>query len=197
MPARYSLGTNLGTPMPVAGPSLSLRVSGDESEVVSGPIERVNGSIFMVKTATGSRRVQLPEQARLEREGRGRVEDLRPGEVVGAVQAPGGPATTIRLYSKGPGMPRPGIVPMLGAQLGQVTTFGTVIALQSGGLLVNTGGASMPILLSGGVEVLKPVQAAARDLTVGATVTATGLPGPDGVLVASSVRLTSEGALAR
>jgi hypothetical protein len=197
VPARYSLGTGLGAPAPTDRPVLGLAVAGDEPEVVSGPIESVSGSTIVVKTSDGSRRVQLPEQARVEREGRGRMEDLRPGEVVGVVQAPGGPATTIRLYSKGPGMPQPGIVPMLGPQLGQVTTFGTVIAMQGGGLLVNTGGASVPIMLSGAPEVLKPVKAGQTDLTVGSTVTATGSPGADGALVASSVRLTAEGPLAR
>ena len=94
-------------------------------------------------------------------------------------------------------MPQPGMVPMIGEQLGQVTTFGTIVALRGGGIVVNTGDATTPIELPGGVEVLKPLKAAPADLKVGMPVTAAGSVTGDGVLVASSVRMTSEGPLAR
>jgi hypothetical protein len=191
MPARYNLGASLGTPVPSDGPALSLPVGGAAPSTISGAIEKILDRQVLVRAAAGAQRVLLPETARLERESRGQVEDLRPGELVNVIQRPGGPASTIRLYSKGPGMPQPGIVPLDGARLGQVSIIGRIVALQLGGLLVNTGTETTPILLSSGVEVFKPAQASVADLKVGTSLTATGSVGTDGVLTATSARLTS------
>jgi hypothetical protein len=48
----------------------------------------------------------------------------------------------------------------------------------------------MPIALGNGVEVFKPAQASLADLAVGTSLTATGSLGKDGVLMATSARLT-------
>jgi hypothetical protein len=191
LPARYNLGTNLGTPVPANGPALSMAVSGEEPLTVTGAIDKVAGRGVLVRSADGSQQVLVPDGARLERESRGRVSDLRPGDMVGVWRQPNGPALSVRVYSQGQGMPRPGIVPMTGARLGQIAVFGKIVAFQGNSIVVNSGAETTSIALPGGVEVLKPAAASLSDLAVGASLTATGNLGADGVLTATAARLTA------
>jgi len=197
VPARYSLGTGLGTPVPGDRQASQLPIGADDPSIVSGSVDSIVGETIVLRGSSGLQKVKLSDSARLEREGLGRLDDLLPGSLVGVVQAPGGPADTVRLYSKGQGMPRPGIVPMVGASQGHVTVFGTIVTMQFGGMLVNTGTETMSITLPPGITVLKPLKAGLPDLAKGTPVIATGNIGADGVLTAASMRLTSENQLVR
>jgi hypothetical protein len=89
-------------------------------------------------------------------------------------------------------MPRLGIVPMVGSRLGQVTTFGSVVGLQFGGLVLNAGSLTTAVTLPNTVEILKPAPSAPNDLRVGAQIIATGPVNADGTLVATGVRMTGQ-----
>lgn len=197
--ARLSLGAGLGA---TAGPNARQSAAGlaltdddkdPETATISGKIEGIVGPIVTVKTPTGSVNFKLAERARMDRDAVGSPNDLKPGQFVGVVQTPGGPATSIRLYATGPTMPRPGMVPIVGSRTGQITTFGSVVTLQFGGLLLNTGAETTTVTLPTGVEILKAVPSDASAITVGANVIATGIVGPDNMLQASSVRIVNNG----
>ena len=114
----------------------------------------------------------------------------RPGQFVGIVHLPSGPADAIRLYATSPSMPRPGIAPVVGSRTGQVTTFGTIVTLEFGGLLLNTGSQTTTVTLPAGVPILRPTSQGSSDLAVGTQVVATGPIDDDGSLVATAVRVT-------
>jgi hypothetical protein len=88
-------------------------------------------------------------------------------------------------------MPRPGAVPVAGSRLGEIMTFGSIVTLQFGGLLLNAGSTTITIGLPNGVEVLKPAPSAPADLAVGSNVIATGPVADDGTLSAMAVRLVA------
>jgi hypothetical protein len=164
----------------------------DEQATVTGRIESIAGPVLKVKTTTGVEQVRLAGGARVERDAIGSPNDLKPGQFVGVIHAPSGPASSIRLYTTGPSMPRPGIVPMVGSRVGQVTTFGSIVKLQFGGLLLNTGGETTSVTLPSNVEILKPAPSGSSELAVGAQVMATGPVASDSTLVATAVRVTGE-----
>lgn len=195
--AQLSLGAGLGTPVPSPGPRVGLSPGDDELATVAGPVESVADRTIVVRTPAGSKRVQVREQARIEGEGRGVAADLKPGLFVGAILTPGGPTSTVRVYTPGPSMPQAGVVPMVGAQLGKLTAFGSIVTLRSGAMVLNTGGETTSVPLPGTVEVLLPVPASASNLAVGTHVLASGVMMADGTLAASALRVTSEGPLAR
>ncbi|MCC7368936.1 MAG: hypothetical protein IT306_10965 [Chloroflexi bacterium] len=196
---RLSLGTGLGA---TAGPNArqsanALALTDDDKDpdtaTISGKVEGIVGPVVTVRTATGTANFKLADRARTDRDAVGSPTDLKPGQFVGIVQTPGGPATTIRLYATGPTMPRPGMAPIVGSRTGQITTFGSVVTLQFGGLLLNTGSETTTITVPAGVEILKAVPSDASAVTVGANIIATGVVGPDNTLQATSVRVVSGG----
>jgi hypothetical protein len=193
---RLNLGTGLGAsasaPKPGSIPVLMQDDGSDELATVAGRVESIIGTDITVKSPAGLARVRLAERARVDRDALGTATDLKPGQFVGAVQQLGGPATSVRLYATGPSTPRAGIVPMIGSRNGQVTTFGSVVTLQFGGLLLNTGGATTTVTLPAGVEILKPAPADASALAVGAQVIATGTMSTENILMATAVRITGE-----
>ena len=194
--ARLNLGTGLCASAAARKPegALTLTQDGDEDDVatVGGRVESIIGQEVTVKTASGNARVRLAPRARFDRDALGTATDLKPGQFVGAVQTLGGPASSVRLYVTGPSTPRPGVVPLIGSRTGQVTTFGSVVTLQFGGLLLNTGGATTTVTLPAGVEILKPAPADASALAVGAQIIATGTMSSDNVLTATAVRITTD-----
>jgi hypothetical protein len=155
-----SLGAGLGA-TPGASSSASALASLAEEDVdlvtVAGRIERVNGTELTVQAPTGPQTIKLGQGVRVERDALGSADDLKPGQFVGVLQSPNGPAASVRLYATGPSMPKAGIVPMLGARLGQVTTYGSVVALQFGGLLLKTDTDTTNVTLPNTVEIFRPV----------------------------------------
>lgn len=176
---------------PSAGAPLVDDGEDDEFETVAGKIENIVGKSMLVETASGKARVRFADNVRVDRDALGSAADLKPGLFVGVLHAPAGPATSVRIYPTGPSMPRPGVVPMAGSRVGQITTFGTIIALQFGGLLLNTGGETTTVTLPGTVEILKPTSSASTELVAGAQVIASGSVTGDGTVVATGVRVTS------
>ena len=194
--ARLNLGTGLGASAaaskPGSVPALTDDPSTDDLATASGRVESIIGRDISVKSPSGTQRVRLAERARVDRDALGTATDLKPGQFVGAVQTLGGPASSIRLYATGPSTPRPGIVPIIGSRNGQVTAFGSVVTLQFGGLLLNTGGETTTITLPAGVEILKPAPADPSALAVGSQVIATGTVSGENILTATAVRITGE-----
>jgi hypothetical protein len=195
VPPRLSLGNTPGaapaTLTPQVVPAVAVNED-DDLETVSGKIESIVGKSILLETAVGKARVRLADGARIERDALGSAADLKAGRFVGVLHAPSGPATSVRLYTTGPSMPHPGVVPMAGSRVGQITTFGSIVALQFGGLLMNAGGETTNVTLPGTVEVLKPAPAGAADLTAGMSLVATGPIDADDTLVATGVRLTGQ-----
>lgn len=198
--------TPASSPTPVAPPNLAMGLGttaakptasapvmddDDDFETVAGKIENVAGRSLLVETASGKARVRVADNVRVDRDALGSPADLKPGMFVGVLHAPRGPATSVRIYPTGPSMPRPGVVPMAGARVGQVTTFGSIIALQFGGLLLNTGGETTTVTLPGTVEILRPAGAAATELVAGTQIIASGSVTGDGTVVATGVRVTA------
>ena len=192
-PTRLNLGASLGA---VPGTSVSNAAldltEDDELTTVAGRIESIVGKSVLVDTASGKSRVRLTDGARIERDALGSADDLKPGQFVGVLHAPSGPASSVRLYATGPSMPRPGVVPMVGSRIGQVTTFGSIVSLQFGGLLLNAGGQTTNVTLPSSVEILKPARSASDDLSAGAQIIATGPVNADGTLLATGVRVTGQ-----
>jgi hypothetical protein len=194
VPSRFALGDALAasatTPTSQAPPAVV--DEDDDLETVSGKIESIVGKSILLETADGKARVRLADGVRIEHDILGSAADLKAGRFVGVLHAPSGPATSVRLYTTGPSMPRPGVIPMAGSRVGQVTTFGSIVALQFGGLLMHTGIDTTTVTLPGTVEVLKPAPAGAADLTAGLSVVATGPINGDGTLVATGIHLTGQ-----
>jgi hypothetical protein len=192
-PSRLSLGTSLGAApgTPASNTSPAVVEDDDELETVVGRVESIVGRSLLLDTADGKARVRLADGVRIDRDALGSPADLKPGLFVGVLHAPSGPATSIRLYPTGPSMPRPGVVPMAGTRVGQVTTFGSIVSLQFGGLLVNAGGTTTTVTLPNTVEILKPATSASEELAAGAQVIVTGPVTGDGTIVATGVRVTS------
>lgn len=190
-PARYNIGAGFA-PKPAEGPNTTALDESDDDEmtIVAGRVESIAGQILTVSTPVGTKRVKMSQGAKVERDAMGTAADLRSGQFVGMLHQPGGPATSVRLYTTGPSMPRPGVVPMAGSRVGQVTTFGQIVNLQFGGVLLNTGGETATVTLPNNVEILKPAPASASDVAVGSQIIATGVTMPDEVLGAMSIRVT-------
>lgn len=156
---------------------------------VSGPIDRLDGRDLMVMTVDGAKRVQVPESARLEQEGRGATTDLQPGLSVDVTGKPDGMALSIRIFPAALGTLRPGQFPMTGANQGNMMT-NSVIESFDGKMLVVMGGANrFTITVPSDVEVLKPVPAKMEDLQVGKRILAVGTPGANGLFIAASVNI--------
>jgi hypothetical protein len=195
--ARLNLGAGLGASAAAkpGGNGNALTLTDDDGSddlaTIAGRVESIVGQDVAIKAPSGTVRMKLAPRVRIDRDSLGGTADLKPGQFVGAVQTLGGPASSVRLYATGPSTPRPGIVPMVGSRNGQVTTFGSVVTLQFGGLLLNTGGETTTVTLPAGVEILKPAQADASVLAVGAQIIATGTMGADDLLTASAVRVTT------
>jgi hypothetical protein len=195
VPARLSLGSGLGaTPgaSSTTGALASLAEEDIDLVTAAGRVERVDGAELTVQTSTGPQRVTLGPGVRVERDALGSADDLKPGQFVGVLQTPNGPAASVRLYATGPSMPKAGTVPMLGARLGQVTTYGSVVALQFGGLLLKTDTETTSVALPNTVEILRPVPVGAGDLVAGQQVIVTGVQTSSDALAATAVRITAE-----
>jgi hypothetical protein len=164
---------------------------------ITGKVESIVGSTMKIQTQTGSEKVRLADRMRVERDALGTAADLKPGQFVGVVHLPNGPADSVRLYATGPTMPRPGIAPLLGSRSGQVTTFGSIVRLEFGGLLLNTGSQTTTVTLPNGVLILRAAPQSSSDLSAGTQVIATGPIGKDGSVLATAVRVTGEARAAR
>jgi hypothetical protein len=88
-------------------------------------------------------------------------------------------------------MPAAGIVPMVGSRIGQVTTFGKIVALQFGGMAMNTGSQTTTVTIPSNVEVLKPAPGTMADAGAGAQIIATGPLAADGTIYATAIRVTA------
>lgn len=194
LPATLNLGAGPGAVPGTSSGSGAAVLDDDDEDVldtIAGRIENVAGRSLLIQTASGKARMRVADNARVDRDALGSAADLKPGMFVGVLHAPAGPATSVRIYAIGPSMPRPGVVPMAGSRVGQITTFGKIISLQFGGLLLNTGGETTTVTLPGTVEILKPVASASPELAAGTHIIATGPVNGDGTLVATGVRVTA------
>ena len=190
-PASAPEPTPVAARAPLIANAPKLTDPGDELDTIIGKVETIVGSTLTLDTVSGKVKVQMNGSPRVERDTRGSPADLRPGQYVGVLQTPNGPAQLIRLYATGPSMPRPGWVPVAGSRTGEIMTFGSIVTLQFGGLLLNAGSQTTTVGIPNEVEVLKPAPAGLADVSVGSQVIATGPVSGDGTLNALAVRLVA------
>ena len=175
-------------PSPAASPAASPSPAA-APPTVSGPIDGISGRMLIVATGTGPKQVQVPESARIEQEGKGAVDDLKPGLSVGVTGKPDGTAKSIRIFPAAQGTPRPGQIPMSGPEQGNIMTNAVIESFDGKTLVLTAAGSRFSITVPPDTEVLKPVPATFADLATDKRVIAAGTLGPDGTLVASTVNL--------
>lgn len=110
-------------PVPTAAPAPTAPTQA--ATTVNGTVDAIDGRILTVTTNTGSKTVQLAEDAKIEQEGKGTVSDLLPGVAVGVTGKPDGSnvtAVSIRIFPAAFGTPRAGQFPMTGANQGNLMT---------------------------------------------------------------------------
>lgn len=143
------------------------------SPVVNGEVDIVEGRLITVATNTGWRKVQIPESATIQTEGKGASTDLTPGARVGVTGKPDGTAVSIRIFGQNTN-PRLGQFPMQGAQAGNIMTNASIVAFSGSTLVVDIGGQQSSISVTPETEIVKPVTAALADIAIGARVLANG-----------------------
>jgi hypothetical protein len=158
------------SPPPAAGPS--------PSPAAAAPAPTVS-----VSTNVGLRRVEVPESARVQQEGKGAPSDLESGALVGITGKPDGTAVVVRLFPQGIS-PKPEQFPMGGPQAGSMMTNAKIDSFDGRILTVDLGGQKTQITVPPEAEIVKPLPADFADIQPGKRVIAFGTlgrhpPGPD------------------
>jgi hypothetical protein len=158
-----------------------------QSPIVNGEVDIVDGRTVTVATNTGWRKVDVPDGATIQTEGKGAPADLVAGALVGVTGKPDGTAVSIRIFPSGVS-PRTGQFPMNGAQTGNIMTNAKVEGFDGKTLSLDYDGQKASITVPAETEIIKPVPAAFSDIQVGARVQANGIVNGD-TLTARSVTL--------
>lgn len=185
--------TAVPPPPPTAAPAPAPKPAA-AGNTVNGSIDAVSGRTLTVTTNTGSKTVQIAENATIEQEGKGSVSDLLPGLGVGVTGKPdaaGGTVTavSIRIFPAALGTPRPGQFPMTGANQGNLMTNSVIESFDGSKLVLNAAGQRYEIAVPPGTEVLKQVPATLSALAPGVRVLASGTPGTGDTFQASSINI--------
>jgi hypothetical protein len=168
------------SPAPSASPAAAMSVS--------GTIDGVDGRILAITTENGPARVQVPETTRLEKEGPGTTADLQPGLSVGVTSLPDGTIKQVRIFQQSSNI-RGSQSPMAGPDQGNTMTNARIISFDGRQLVIDLNGQQLPFAVAASTEVVKPLPASFADFTAGKMVSASGEPGPNGLLVATSAFL--------
>jgi hypothetical protein len=158
-----------------------------QSPIVNGEVDIIDGRTVTVATNTGWRKVDVPDSATIQTEGKGTPADLVTGALVGVTGKPDGTAVSIRIFPTG-ATPRTGQFPMNGAQTGNVMTNAKIEGFDGKTLSLDFEGQKASITVPPAAEIVKPVPAAFSDIQVGARVQANGSVSGD-TLTARSVTL--------
>jgi Domain of unknown function (DUF5666) len=184
--------TQAPAPAPTQPLAVAVPAPTPASSNVTGAIDAITGRTLTVTTPTGAKEVQLADDARIEKEGRGTLADLQPGLSVGITGRPDGAnltAVSIRIFPAAQGTPRPGQFPMTGANAGNVMTNSVIESFDGSTLTVSAAGQRFEIRVPSDAEVLKPVSATLGDLSTGTRVLAAGAAAPDGSFRATSINV--------
>jgi hypothetical protein len=143
------------------------------SPIVAGEVDIVEGRLITVATNTGWRKLQIPESATIQTEGRGTAADLAPGAKVGVTGKPDGTAVSIRIFPQGAN-PRTGQFPMNGAQASNIMTNASIVSFDGKAMALDYDGQAASITVTADTEIVKPVPAALTDIVVGVRIQANG-----------------------
>jgi hypothetical protein len=165
---------------------------GQDVQIVSGDLVELDGSRAVVATNTANVPVLLDETTRFEKEGRGTLADIQPGQYMGVTARPSSAALTalrIRVFPAAQSTIPSGQSAMSGPDAGNIMTNATVESLNNGVLTLNFSGQIVNVGVNAETEVLRQEPATSADLRVGGRVIVTGIPGDDGTLRAQVVNI--------
>jgi hypothetical protein len=143
-----------------------------------------------VATATGVRKLRVADNATILIEGKGTVEDLKAGALVGITGKPDGTAVVVRLFPPGI-VPKPSQFPMGGPQTGNVMTNAAIVSFDGKALVVDLGGEKATITVPPEAEIVKPVPSTFSEIKPGARIAALGAPEGE-TLVAQTVTIITQ-----
>ena len=150
------------------------------SPIVAGEVDIVEGRLITVATNTGWRKMEIPESATIQTEGKGMPTDLAPGAKVGVTGKPDGTAISIRIFPANSNA-RTGQFPMNGPQAGNIMTNASIVSFDGKALSLDYDGQSASITVTPETEIVKPVPASLSDIVVGARILANGTVSGDTV----------------
>ncbi len=161
--------------------------------IISGTVVQLVDGRATLSTNTGPLTVQLSEDTRYEREGRGTLEDLRPNQWVAVTGRPtdnGQVAQIVRIFP----IAQATVPPRFNSPMasGGLMTNAIVDNLENGRLTVRVAGESQAIDTNGDTQVLRPEPATAAEVRENRRIAAIGTLGGDAVLQAVHVNLLGE-----
>ncbi|HZR97123.1 MAG TPA: DUF5666 domain-containing protein [Chloroflexota bacterium] len=165
---------------------------GQEQRTVTGPVVENVGGRLTVGANSGPVTVVTGPSTVYEKEGRGTVDELQPGQLVGVTSAPtpDGPyAVQVRIFPAALSTVSQGQAPMGGADAGRTMTNARVQSVGDGRLTLSLADQTVEFWTSPDTVVLLPQPATAADVTDGVRVAATGTMGADGSLTASTINV--------
>jgi hypothetical protein len=159
-------------------------------QVASGPVVELAASRATIAANTGPVTVQFDAATRYEREGRGSIQEIQPGQFVGATGRPtadGLDAVEVHVFSPLQTSVRQGQNSMSGANAGNLMTNAIVESFVDGVLTLRFADQSVSLNTSPATEFRRPEPASAADLYEEGRIVAMGTLDADGVLHASDV----------
>jgi hypothetical protein len=164
-----------------------------EVRVVGGTVVELANGRATLSTNTGPIAVQLSEDTRYEKLGRGSLSDLQPNQwvaVTGRPEGNGQVAVVIRVFPVLQATVPPRLnQPMTGPDEGNLMTNATIESFEGGRLTVRVAGQRLSIDTSADTQVFRPEPATAADVTEGGRIVAMGAIGGDGALQAVLVNV--------
>jgi hypothetical protein len=164
-----------------------------EVRVVSGTIVEMADGRATISTNTGPVVVQMGDDTRYEKEGRGVIGDVRPNDYVAVTGRPMDGAQVALLVRVFPvvqsTVPARANSPMTGANTGNLMTNAIVQSITDGRLTVRAAGETVSIAVNASTEVRRPEPASAAEVTEGGRIAALGIMDGEGVLQARLVNI--------
>jgi hypothetical protein len=176
----------------VGGPWAGAALGQGDTQIVTGNVVDQSGNQMTVGANSGPVQVQTSGATVYEKEGRGSVFQIMPGQLVGVTSRPdpdGAYALQVRIVPAALSGVSRGQRPMEGPNLGNTMTNAVVESLVNDMLTLSNGSETYQIRVSTDTEVLMPVPATAADVTNGTRVAATGTRGADGTLQATMINV--------
>jgi len=131
--------------------------------------------------------VRVADNASIMIEGKGTLDDLKPGTMVGITGKPDGTALVVRMFPAGVST-KPSQSPMSGAQTGNIMTNAAIVSFDGKSLVVDLGGEKPTISVTPDTQVVKPVPSTFSEIKPGVRVLATGMMDGD-MLAATAVTI--------
>jgi hypothetical protein len=167
-------------------------VLGQEQRVVTGPVVENAGGRLTVGANSGPVTVVTGPNTVYEKEGRGTVDELQPGQLVGVTSRPtpdGAYAVQVRIFPAALSTVSQGEAPMGGADAGNTMTNARIQSVGDGTLTLSLADQTVEFRTSPDTVVLLPQPATAADVTDGVRIAAMGAMGADGLLTAITINV--------